>query len=386
MDINGAYEKAFFDKSRYQFIYGGAGSGKSFFIAQKVISRIAAEYPHRILLIRKVHRTIKKSQFQLLKDVIYSNGLDKHFQFNNSEYSIIYINNGNEIISCGVDDVEKLKSIHGVTSIWIEEATELTQEDFQQINLRLRGETKNYKQIILSFNPISALHWLNTIRLDNCFKLKTTYLDNKFIDEDYKRELEALKEQDINFYNIYTLGEWGMLSHTIYRPFEIVNQYPEFEQKIYGVDFGFNNPTAIIEIGVKDGVYYTNELFYERKKTNQDVINFIESNKLQGTFYCDSAEPQRIEELNRAGINAVQSDKSVKDGIDFVKRQKIYSLPTNENLNKEVLTYSYKKDKNGNVLDEPVKFSDHALDALRYAIYTHSKDYEPNFTTIDINF
>lgn len=375
IEINGVYEKAYFDKSRYQIIYGGAGSGKSYFIAQKIIARVASEIPHRFLLIRKVHRTIKKSQFQLLKDIIYTNNLNDLFEFNNSEYSIICKKNGNEIISCGVDDVEKLKSIHGVTSIWIEEATELTQEDFQQINLRLRGETKNYKQIILSFNPISSLHWLNQIKLDNCFRLKTTYLDNKFIDEDYKRELESLKEQDLNFYNIYTLGEWGLLQNTIYRPFEIINDYPEeYEDRFYAIDFGFNNQTAIIEIGIKDMNYYTRELFYERKKTNQDIINFIESMKLKGfRFYCDSAEPQRIEELNRAGINAMASDKSVKDGIDFVKRCKIYSRSENENLNKEVLTYSYKKDKNGNILDEPVKFNDHALDALRYGIYTHSK-------------
>ena len=371
---NKSYQAAMLSTNRILTLYGGAGSGKSYFAGQKKIKRLINETPHRILLIRKVHRTIKGSQFQLLKDIIYHWNAQRLFTFNNSDYSIKYNPNGNTIISCGVDDPEKLKSIHGITGIWIEEATELSQKDFQQINLRLRGETKNYKQIILTFNPISSLHWLNKIEFENCFKLKTTYLDNKYIDEEYKTELENLIKQDINFYNIYTLGEWGILENVIYKPFEILNKYPDkFDEVIYGLDFGYNHKTSLIKIGILDNEYFPYELIYENKQKSDVIIKKLIENKVSKSesIYCDSARPDMIDEIKAAGFNALPSDKSVKGGINFLKCSKIYSHHDNAGLNEEVLLYSWKKDKNGNVLDEPIKFKDDAVDALRYGIYSH---------------
>lgn len=154
-----------------------------------------------------------------------------------------------------------------------------------------------------------------------------------------------------------------------------------FPEIIYGLDFGFNQQTGLLEIGIKDNEYYLRELIYETKLTNQDLISrMCELIKDKNAFiYADNAEPDRIEEIHRAGFFGIRAaDKSVKDGLDYCKRLKFYTLESNVNLNAEVYSYKYKEDKNsGIVLDEPVKFRDHLMDCKRYACYTHCKAEKP---------
>jgi phage terminase large subunit len=374
--INKIYRDLLENRNRYLHLYGGAGSGKSFFSAQKFIMRAMLEERHKILLVRKVARTIRHSQFGLLKSLLYSSGLREYFKINDADLRMISHLNGNEFLSAGMDDREKLKSIFGITSIWVEEATELDYADFNQLDLRLRGRTKNYKQIILTYNPVNSFHWLNTKHFKNSFKLKTTYKDNEHIDDEYINVLNNLKEQDEEYYNIYALGEWGVLKNVIYKPFEILNAYPLcYDETIYGLDFGYNNQTALVEVNIKDKIFYLIELIYHCGLTNSDLINKMKSLQIKkGSYiYCDSAESNRIEELKRAGFNVFPADKSVKDGIDYLKTCKIISRPENSGINKEVLSYCYKQDKDGNLFDEPIKFNDHMMDAIRYAIYSHCR-------------
>lgn len=152
-----------------------------------------------------------------------------------------------------------------------------------------------------------------------------------------------------------------------------------FDEIIYGIDFGYNNPTACLKIEIKDQEVWIVDEIYKTHLTNADLIEELKSfvNEKSAYMYCDSAEPNRIEEISRAGFNAMPADKSVKDGIDFVKRQKLHIYKNCVNTIKEIKNYKWKEDKNGNVLDEPVKFLDHSMDAMRYAIYTHLKEYEP---------
>jgi phage terminase large subunit len=376
MRINKVFRHLLENRNRYLHLYGGAGSGKSFFSAQKFIMRTLNEERHKILLVRKVARTIRHSQFGLIKSLLYSSGLDEYYKINDADLRMYSLVNGNEFLSAGMDDREKLKSIFGITSIWIEEATELDYADFNQLDLRLRGRTKNYKQIILTYNPINSYHWLNTKQFKNSFKLKTTYKDNEHIDDEYINVLNNLKEQDEEYYNIYALGEWGVLKNVIYKPYEILNQYPLcFDETIYGLDFGYNNQTALAEVNIKDNVFYLIELIYQCGLTNSDLINKMKGLQIKkGSYiYCDSAESGRIEELKRAGFNVFPADKCVKDGIDFLKTCKIISRFENNGINKEVLSYCYKQDKDGNLFDEPIKFNDHMMDAIRYAIFSHCK-------------
>lgn len=211
--VNDAYYPLLEDTNRYEILYGGSGSGKSVFASQKVVLRCVGENKHRLLCIRKVANTLRSSVYQILIDCITDLGLRAEFEINKTEMRFTHTPTGNEILLAGLDDVEKLKSITGITSIWIEEATELNEGDFDQVDLRLRGETENYKQIILSFNPIDERHWLKKrffdFRTDNTTVLKTTYKDNFFIDDEYRRVLEQKASVSPNLYRIYYLGEWG---------------------------------------------------------------------------------------------------------------------------------------------------------------------------------
>ncbi|MCX6162235.1 MAG: PBSX family phage terminase large subunit, partial [Ignavibacteriae bacterium] len=274
--FNDVYIPFLNNSCRYLLLFGGAGSGKSVFAAQKLLIRCLKESNHKFLLIRKVARTIRGSQFSLLKSLIDNAKLNEFFYIRESDLTIICKLNGNSFISAGMDDPEKIKSIYGITSVWIEESTELHLKDFRQIDLRLRGKSEYYKQIIMTFNPIDALHWLNTVQLKNSIKLKTTYKDNKFIDEEYYNVLEGLKDQDPEYYKIYAKGEWGIKHSVIYNPFEILKEYPAyFQEEIYGLDFGFNNPSALIQIGIYDNQFYLTELIYKSKLTTSDLITEI---------------------------------------------------------------------------------------------------------------
>ena len=230
----------------------------------------------------------------------------------------------------------------------------------------------------LTYNPISVQNWVYKFffeqKQDDTAIMHVTYKDNPFLDKEYVKTLKALINQDKTYYEIYTLGKFAVPLNLIYTNWKIVREVPRsFDEIIYGVDFGYNNPTAVIKIGIRDNEIYILDEIYQTRMTNADLIEALKTfiHDRNAPLYCDSAEPNRIEELYRAGFNALASDKSVKDGIDFVKRFRLHVNERCVNFIKEIQNYKWKEDKNGNILDEPVKFMDHLLDAMRYAIYTH---------------
>jgi hypothetical protein len=213
MQVNRAYKRLLNSQARYVFVLGGAGAGKSFAVAQKIAIRANTEVGHKILVVRKIDRTIKDSVFAELLRVL--NLMDVKFVHTVSPKKIT-LANGNEIIFYGLDDPEKIKSISGITSVWVEEATELNYQDFAQLTLRVRGETQNYKQFILSFNPIDELHWLKTDIIDKQIEgleiIHTTYKNNYFLDAEYISMLENQNKLNETMYRVYTLGEWGKVA------------------------------------------------------------------------------------------------------------------------------------------------------------------------------
>jgi phage terminase large subunit len=390
LQINRIYKPAINSQSRYLLVYGGAGSGKSHLAAQKNILRFINEPGHNIPIFRKVKETLQISVYENLQRMITQANLGGFFKFQKSAPKSIVCKNGSRAIFLGIDDPEKLKSLNKPTSMWLEEATEFTRDDFMQLDLRLRDITTYYQQLLLSFNPINQSHWLFDLFFsgkypqyhENATIIQSTYKDNPFIDSKYKETLEALRLSNPEYYRVYCLGEWGKLEHQIYPAFKVINDFPEtFDEVYYGLDFGFNNPTALIKVGVKDATFYLRELIYQSYLTTDRLIRQIQNNEVAkgDVIYCDSAEPQSIQELCNAGYNAKPSDKSVKDGINTVRElhPRIFSHPKNKNLNHEIMGYQYKRTKDNNVLEEPVKYEDHALDALRYALHTHNKHRKP---------
>ncbi|MFH1684065.1 MAG: PBSX family phage terminase large subunit [Candidatus Margulisiibacteriota bacterium] len=381
--INEKYYHFLTNHDRYFILYGGAGSGKSHFAAQKLLIRILYAmqrgYKEKFLVLRKTQPAIRKSVFALLKAYIDRWGMNNIVNVNKSEMAFVFVD-GSEIVCGGLDDPEKLKSIEGITSVWVEEPTEINHDDFLQIDLRLRGVTPSYKQIILSFNPISRTSWLHVHFFEaNCPESTTichsTYRDNRFLDAEYIKVLENLANQDQTYYQVYALGQWGVLQNLIFTNW-VVEQIPT-EDKFYsnvlnGLDFGFNHPSALVRVGVRDDELFIFDELYEKGKTNNELIKLVRDKMSDDqVITADCAEPARIEEFCHAGIwvkPSIKGKGSVKDGIDWVKRRKVHIHPKCVNTIKEIGSYKYKKDKDGNVFDEPVPFMDDAMSALRYAV------------------
>lgn len=216
---NKAFLPLFFDEHRYLVLKGGGGSGKSIFAGRKVLERVTSEPGHRWLVCRKVGKTIRNSCFDQLLGQISDFYPTAGAKANKSDMTITF-RNGSVILFAGLDDVEKLKSIYDITGVWIEEASELNEGDFNQLDIRLRTDFPYYLQMILTFNPISVTHWLKKRFFDRrdprATTHESTYKDNRFLTEEAVKTLEAFKETDPYYYMVYALNQWGTTGKTVF--------------------------------------------------------------------------------------------------------------------------------------------------------------------------
>jgi phage terminase large subunit len=354
---------------------GGARSSKSYSVAQLFIKRMVEERNKNFLILRKTRPSLKLSAYKLFMDLLHEYEIYNRKNHNMSD--LIYRHGTNYVVFTSIDDPEKIKSTEW-NYIWMEEANEFTYDDFIVLKLRLSGKTDTMNQMILSKNPVDEGGWIHQ-RLEkepDVAVITSTHKDNPFISDEYRKILYDLKNTDQTFYKIYTLGEYAQLTNLIYTNWDITAQFPDsFDETIYGLDFGFNNPNALLKVDIKDNEYYLSERLYQTHMTNQDLIQEL---KMQiqpqsSVIYADSAEPARIEEIARAGFDIHAANKKVLDGIDHLKSHKLHIDQNSANLISEIRTYKYKEDRDGNVKEEPVKFRDHLLDAARYCTYTHFK-------------
>ena len=397
-DKSPAFVPLFKHKHRYEIPWGGAGSGKSHIVARKLLYRMLQEkdVKHNILIIRKVDRTIKKSVWTLVKNIISKWGLTDQFHFNQTDRTMIWKENGSQFMFSGLDDVEKLKSIEGITSIWCEEATELLQEDFEQLDLRLRGEHGCLKQITLTLNPISEQHWIKRIFFDNpiddVFTLKTTYLDNSFIDDEYKLVMSNKKKSNPRYYNIYALGNWGTAEGLI---FNNVTQrlIREDELKgleyVQGLDFGYtNDPTAfnMTYLDRDNKRLFVYDGFYEKGLSNTAISEKIKEKKAhRAKTVADSAEPKSIDSLKSKGIRIEGAQKgkdSINSGIDFLTEYEIIINAHLVEFMTEANNYAWAIDnKTNKATNKPTDDFNHFWDSLRYATEKyHAKGKKSSFS------
>lgn len=389
--INDNFLPLLYDESPYLVLRGGAGSGKSIFCIQKILFRILYDYnkgfKHRIILLRKTRPYAKKSVWRDLKEMIVEWGLSSICRENKTDLMFTFTN-GSSIECMGLDDPEKIKSIAGVTTMFMEEATEFTLDDFMQLDLRMRGKIDTYYQIMIAFNPTSKLSWVykefyaNLKRYgDKAMLHLSTYLDNKFLDDKYKQKLEQLSERDYGWHQTYALGNWGSLENVIYKNWIEVKGFPEDIQKIsLGLDFGYNHPMALTQQGFTEEGIFIKELIYESNLTINRLIDKMKKiipdsgNQITRNtpIYCDNARPEAIAQIRNAGFNAISVKKgnnSVKEGIDLVKQHKLYITKGSTNIITEIQKYKWKEDKEGNVFEEPFKHYDDAMDAIRYSVF-----------------
>lgn len=371
---------------RIEVYYGGAGSGKSFGATQKVLLK-ALKHRRKVLVIRKIQRTIKDSIWALLLSHLHASGYYDACRVNRSDFEI-ELPNGSIFLFKGLDDPEKIKSIDGITDIVIEEATELTEDDFTQLNLRLRALV-DYLQIYLMFNPISKKNWVydyffvRQLPL-NVKVVKTTYQDNRFLSDEYRAELERLKDRNPAYYRIYCLGEFATLDKLVFPVYttKIVSEADVGGLKRWiGLDFGYiNDPSAIVWgfiDTVKKRIYVTGEYVKRGMKNNEIAETMHDLGLHKDKSYGDCAERKSIDEIRDKGVNIEPTEKgkdSIIHGIQWIQQ---YELIVDERCFKvieELENYTWKKDKKtGEYLNDPVDTFNHTLDAIRYGLNKYIK-------------
>lgn len=235
-----------FDEHRHLVMKGGGGSGKSIFAGQKVIERSVSEPGHRFLVVRKVAKSLRQSCFWQLAEQAMELYPEEVEKIPKGESGDMYIKfkNGSEILFSGLDDVEKLKSIRRITGVWVEEATEILENDFDQLDIRLRDKSNYYQQIIVTFNPVSITHWLKKRffdRKDPDVRVhESTYKDNPYLPEANRKVLEKFKETNPYFYTVYALGMWGVVGKTFFNAKRLQSQLEKKVQPVAVGTFSFN--------------------------------------------------------------------------------------------------------------------------------------------------
>ena len=374
---------------RWEVYMGSAGSGKSYFITQKLIFRCLRE-PIRILVCRRYGSTIRNTAFSLFKDVLKKWKIAPYVKVRETDFNIKFPN-GSEIIFSGLDEETKLLSLNNIGVIFIEEAFEVPQTIVEQLNLRLRGAVNN-QQIILAFNPINKSSWL----YDFCnhppksYKfIHSTYKDNPFLTPEYIASLEELYKRNPAKARIFCDGEWGVNPEGLvitnwrvedFNPLELAQQGLEHRA---GIDLGWIDKTAIIDTlydKANKRIYIFNEFYKSGCQLSEIAAAIKDMNLTKAKIYVDSAEPRSIQYFRNEGINAVGAEKgkdSVKAGIMFLQDNEIIVLSSCKNIINELENFSYIQSKlTGEWTEDTTHEFSHAIDACRYGysdIYINKK-------------
>lgn len=379
------FEKNYHNTAPIVVNVGGVRSSKSYSIAQ-CVNAYALEYPGLAIgICRKIASTLTSSVIRPFKRVASSFDTWDENCFNKSERYYIYDQlDGNKEKSTiqffGLDDIEKIKSTE-FNLIWLEEATGFTYEDFTFLKTRLSAEKPagwKRNQCILSLNPGDARGWIRTKLLpqENVCLIESTYKDNPFLSEEYVRSILEMKDTNPRMYKMLVLNQWGVSEGRVFDKWELYNDETapkEFDQVIYGLDFGYNHPTALIECSFKDNEVYLKEVIYKQFLTNPELIELMKSVGVNKdlTMIADSAEPARIADIFNSGFYRCEGIKKIDvvKTIDILKKYKIYIHKDSKNLQSEFDEYEWKKNLAGQYLDkvEPDKQHDDAIAAVRYA-------------------
>ena len=346
---------------RFIINQGGSRSSKTYSLCQVLIV-YCLQNPNKVVsIVRKtfpaLRATVMRDFFEVLKDLeIYEKSS------HNMSENIYRFANGSIVEFFSVDDEQKVRGRKRDIG-WLNEANELWFEDFQQLNMRT--ETK----MIFDYNPSDSNSWLYDLRQDESILIKSTYKDNPFLPQSIIREIEDLKRTDFEKYQIYALGEKVTSRANVYAGWTFLTHRPSrFTNFVYGLDFGYNHPTALMRVYWHEKDIYIESVIYESYLTTTNLIEKMKGLNIEQTvdILADYSRPEIIAEMQNAGYNVNNANKVVKRGIDNVKTFGVFcqDIPY---LKKEYENYKWKKigDK---IDDEPVKLYDDAMDAVRYAV------------------
>lgn len=365
--------------------YGGASSGKSHGVFQKIVIKALKDWkkPRKILVLRKVGATVRDSVFADVQATLSYFGILNMCKINMSAFRI-ELPNGAELIFKGMDNPEKIKSIKGISDVVMEEASEFTLDDYTQLTLRLRDKAHKQKQIYLMFNPVSKANWVYNAffvkKPKNTVVYQTTYKDNRFLDALTRENIEELANRNEAYYKIYALGEFATLDKLVFPKYTKVLLNKDDLRQItsyFGLDYGFiNDPSAFMHVKIDDDRkrLYVVEEYVKKGLTNDKIAESITAlGYAKEQIRADSAEKKSNQELRNLGIGRVIDVKkgagSVMQGIQYLLQ---YEWIVDERCVKtieELENYTWKKDKATNeYINEPVDSYNHCLDAIRYAI------------------
>ena len=363
IDTTNVFHKAFKSSTRITCLQGGTRSSKTYSLCQLFIVKALRETGKVFTICRKTLPALKGTAYRDVLELLKELGLYSEEYHNKSELS--YSLNGNLIEFISVDQPQKIRG-RKRNYLWLNEANEFTYEDYQQLILRTTDK------VYLDYNPSDPYSWIyeKVITRDDCTFFKSTYKANPFLDKDTIAEIERLKDLDPDYWQVYGLGEIGSVQTMIFRNFNLVD---EVQGRLvgYGLDFGFtNSPSALVAVYISDDNLYIKEMLYEKRLTNTDLANKLKEFKIdrQSEIVADSAEPKSIEEVYRSGFNIKPAKKGagIHLGIDIMRRYKLHITKDSLNAIKEFRSYKWATDKNGDVLNTPVKVNDHLIDATRY--------------------
>ena len=379
---NVVYEHLLGNKKKIVVEQGGTRSGKTYNIILWIIFEYCTKNNGKVITIcRKsfpsLRATVMRDFMSILQE--YNCYSEKYHNKSNSEYTLF----GNLIEFISLDQPQKIRG-RKRDLLFINEGNELYFEDWQQLVFRTQ------EQIILDFNPSDEYHWIydKVLPREDCAFFKTTYLDNPFVEDSIKSEIERLRDTDDQYWQIYGLGERAASKSTIFKYTE-VNQIPIDAMLIaYGMDFGYSNdPSTLVSVFTMGHNLYVKEHLYRTQMTTSDINKFLRDENLDSNpIYADSAEPRLISELRRMGHNIFPSIKgkdSINAGIDLLKRYKIHILTTSSNAISEFRNYKWKEDKSGRLINVPEDKHNHIIDPCRYATYSILS--RPNFGKYTIN-
>ena len=355
---------------------GGTRSGKTYNILLFIIFKYCLENTGKTITVcRKTFPAVRSSVMRDFLDILkaYSFYSEEAHNKSNHEYKL----NGNLIEFISLDQPQKVRG-RKRNLLFINEANELDYEDWQQLIFRTEDK------IILDFNPSDEYHWIydKVIPRDDADFFITTYLDNTFLNESIKEEIERLRETDETYWQIYGLGLKGISKATIFNYYEFDTLPNDAEFISYGADAGYtNDPTTLVSVYKQGYNLYIKEHIYQTQMTTIDIANkWKEIGIDRDLIYFDSAEPRLIEELRRMGFNIRPSLKgadSVNAGIDLLKRFKIHIHRDSHNCIQEFRNYKWQEDRTGKTINKPIDKHNHTIDAVRYATYSVLS--KPNF-------
>lgn len=403
------YDYIFNWDKRFYFVVGSYGSSKSYHTALKLILKAVQEPNRKILVCRQVYRTLKESCFNLLKEIIYDLGLQDKCVMKASPLSIEF-KNGSRFIFVGLDDSAKLKSIHGVSIVWMEEASDSNYAGFKELNGRLRTLNQSM-HIILSTNPISKNNWIythfftnvnvddeklyrdKTILTEDTFYHHSTVDDNVFVPASYVEQLDKLQLHDPDLYQVARLGRFGVLGERVFYNIHLdthenvmneVRNIPKTD--LYdGLDFGYKvsyNAFMRCAVNREENILYVYEEFYNKELINSELTEKLQY--LKGSYHsiiADSSRPELIEEIRRSGVRIKEAKKGAGSRMEGVQKIKsFYKVVISENCRnayRDLSELTYKKDKNDVIIEDEFSFDAHSMDAIYYAIEELKKPKKP---------